>query len=65
MINRKPVISLVDRLKKAMEAFQKNALDHAEGGPKAAAARARKQITVLKDMLTEYRKVSIEVDKKA
>ncbi len=48
----------------AFEAFQKDATLQIEKGNKAAGTRARKYALDLTKALKEYRKVSVEADKK-
>lgn len=55
---------LVVRITDAMTDFAENAKNNIQKGNKAAGARARKASLELEKLLKEYRKVSIEADKK-
>lgn len=55
---------LKDRIADAMVDFTENFNKHTLRGNKAAGARARKASLKLEKLLKEYRKASIEADKK-
>lgn len=55
---------LVVRITDAMTEFAENAEKNIQKGNKAAGARARKASLEIEKLLKEYRKVSIEADKK-
>lgn len=52
------------RITDAMTEFAENAKNNIQKGNKAAGARARKASLEIEKLLKEYRKVSIEADKK-
>ena len=54
---------LVDQIKAEYEVFEKNAEAQVEKGNKAAGARARKAALNLTNMMTAFRKVSVESSK--
>lgn len=56
--------ALLKSIKAQMESFETNATAHAEKGNKAAGSRARKAALELSKALKEYRKLSVEADKK-
>ncbi len=55
---------LVAKINAEFEVFAANAAAQAEKGNKAAGARARKAALNLKNLMTEFRKVSVEEAKK-
>ena len=55
---------LVAKINAEYEVFAANAAAQAEKGNKAAGARARKAALNLKNLMTEFRKVSVEEAKK-
>lgn len=55
---------LVARITDAMDHFAENANNSIMKGNKAAAARARKASLEIEKLLKEYRKMSIEANKK-
>ena len=55
---------LFDNIKEQIDLFEKNAELQVEASNKAAGARARKASLALEKLLKEFRKVSIEADKK-
>lgn len=55
---------LVVRITGAMTEFAENAKNNIQKGNKAAGARARKASLEIEKLLKEYRKASIEADKK-
>jgi hypothetical protein len=55
---------LVAKINAEFEVFAANAAAQAEKGNKAAGARARKAALNLKNLMTEFRKVSVDEAKK-
>lgn len=55
---------LVAKINAEFEVFAVNAAAQAEKGNKAAGARARKAALNLKNLMTEFRKVSVDEAKK-
>lgn len=55
---------LAERIVVAMKEFVENAKNNIQKGNKAAGARARKGSLEIEKLLKEYRKASIEADKK-
>lgn len=55
---------LVVRITDVMTEFAENAKNNIQKGNKAAGARARKASLEIEKLLKEYRKASIEADKK-
>lgn len=55
---------LAERIVDAMKEFVENAKSNIQKGNKAAGARARKASLEIEKLLKEYRKASIEADKK-
>jgi hypothetical protein len=55
---------LVEKIQEVYAAFEADANAQVEKGNKAAGARARKASLEIEKLLKEYRKVSIEADKK-
>ncbi len=55
---------LVAKINAEYEVFAANAAAQAEKGNKAAGARARKAALNLKNLMTEFRKVSVDEAKK-
>jgi hypothetical protein len=55
---------LAERIVDAMKEFVENAKNNIQKGNKAAGARARKASLEIEKLLKEYRKASIEADKK-
>lgn len=56
--------TLLEKINAEITEFQKDAAAQAEKGTKAAGARARKNALALMKDLKEFRKLSIEADKK-
>lgn len=54
---------LVEKIKTAMAAFEKDATAQVESGNKAAGTRARKASLEVEKALKEFRKVSVEASK--
>ncbi len=54
----------LENIKATFEAFEKDAALQNEKGNKAAGTRARKHALELTKLLKEFRKVSVEADKK-
>ena len=55
---------LVEQINAEIELFQKNACAQVEKGNKAAGTRARKAaLNLMKDLLKEFRKASVEASK--
>ena len=55
---------LVAKINAEYEVFAENAAAQVEKGNKAAGARARKAALELKNLMTEFRKLSVEESKK-
>ena len=55
---------LVAKINAEYEVFAENAAAQVEKGTKAAGARARKAALELKNLMTEFRKLSVEESKK-
>ena len=55
---------LVDKLTDAMTSFYENATTNLRKGNKAAGVRARKTSLEIEKLLKEYRRASIEADKR-
>jgi len=51
---------IFEKMKKEWETFESNQADFNEKGNKSAGSRARKSIGNIRNMVTEYRKVSLE-----